>query len=92
MSKDVPLETQTVLCSLLVLKECGIEQEQFSKMEHLFKDFWEALYAYRMSKKPKEWTTRILRGIASGQATFDRGPEWVRLNEVLNEIWEAANG
>ena len=86
-----PLERNPVILSLILLKEMGIEEAQHSKFGPLWAPLWAALVAYRDSKPLEAWTTWIMEGILSGQATFDSGSEWVRLNEVLNEIWEAAN-
>lgn len=92
MPKDQfpPLERNPVILSLIILKEMEIPEESHPKFSAQWKPFWDALVAYRDATK-KSWDSRILRGILSGQATFDSGPEWVQLNQVLNEIWARAN-
>lgn len=85
-----PLERQPVFLSMIILREMGIDTEK-TPIHLLWGRLWNAIAAYRDTKKPEQWTTRILRGILSGQATFDSGDEWVELNQVLNEIWEVAN-
>lgn len=85
--KPEPLERNPVVLGLMILKGMGITEAQHEKCSHRFQAFWVALAAYRdQTKKP--WTTKVLDGILSGQAMFDSGEEWVKLNEVLNSIWE----
>lgn len=86
------LERQPVILSLLILKEMGIEEAQHSKFAEEWQPLWVALVKYRDTKKHDQWNHRILRGILSGQATFDSGDAWVELNECLNRIWSKANG
>ena len=92
-TKAKAIERNPVILSLLILKDMGIEDAQHGKMTDLWGPLWTAVVAYRDDRERRGhgWDQRALDGILSGQATFDSGEAWVKLNDILNQCWARFN-